>query len=171
MLRANGSSVLPPKFREISALCRYRAAAHTPRCPIPLPCNGRNPLEPTGPPRIRRRPLGPLLEGYFHNPLTKTRTFRLFSGHWQAVYSSLSLHLAEFEFIIEGNPALVNFFFFRGLQPSLSAVHPLAEHHRRRSAGRRGQNGRAHNGGGADGAVLLPVGDHGHGQQLEGGDV
>ena len=45
-LRANITSVLPPKFIEsFYALCRYGNPSSV---PIPLPCNVGNTLEPTG---------------------------------------------------------------------------------------------------------------------------
>ena len=96
MLRANLSSVLPPVFRELSlhsagtGLIRLHLpqAGHIPFCPIPLPCNAGKTLKPTW--RIRR--LGPLLEGYFHNPFTKICTVHLLSLHRVTMYSSLSLH-------------------------------------------------------------------------------
>ena len=87
MLRANVSSVLPPKFREnLSALCRHGY----PLTPIPLPCNAGSRWSLLS--AVSSALFSPLLEGYFHNSLTKIRTLHLLSLHRQTVYSSLSLH-------------------------------------------------------------------------------
>lgn len=83
MLRANDTSVLPPKFRENLCTLPVRDL-----CPIPLPCNAGNVEAYLHPPDA----FSPLLEGYFHNPFTKTSTCRLLSGHLRIMYSSLSLH-------------------------------------------------------------------------------
>lgn len=50
-------------------------------------------------------------------------------------------------------------------------IHHHTENHRRPGACRRGQNGRAGDGGGVHAAVLAAVGDHRDGDQLEGGDI
>ena len=83
MLRANDTSVLPPKFRENLCTLPVRDL-----CPIPLPCNAGNVEAYLHPPDA----FSPLLEGYFHNPFMKTSTCRLLSGHLRIMYSSLSLH-------------------------------------------------------------------------------
>ena len=84
MLRANDTSVLPPKFRENLCTLPVRDL-----CPIPLPCNAGNVGSYLQPISV----FSPLLKGYFHNPFTKTCTRRLLSGHLKIMYSSLSLHL------------------------------------------------------------------------------
>ena len=84
MLRANDTSVLPPKFRENLCTLPVRDL-----CPIPLPCNAGNVEAYLHPPDA----FSPLLKGYFHNLFTKTFTCRLLSGHLKIMYSSLSLHL------------------------------------------------------------------------------
>ena len=84
MLRANDTSVLPPKFRENLCTLPVRDL-----CPIPLPCNAGNVGAYLQPICV----FSPLLEGYFHNPFTKIYTCHLLSLLPKIMYSSLSLHL------------------------------------------------------------------------------
>jgi len=88
MLRANLTSVVPPNFRK-NSFCTSPIQV----LPISSPCNAGTRRSLLG---IRNLPLGPLLEGYFHNTVMKISTCHLLSGHRNIVYSSLSLHLLCF---------------------------------------------------------------------------
>ena len=79
MPRANLSSVLPPEFRDKSLLL-----AGTGIFPITW--------EYVGAYWYSSGTFSPLLEGYFHNPVTKIYTCHLLSVHLKIMYSSLSLH-------------------------------------------------------------------------------
>ena len=83
MLRANDTSVLPPKFRENLCTLPVRDL-----CPIPLPCNAGNVGAYLQPIYV----FSPLLEGYFQDPVTEILTIHLLSLLPKTMYSSLSLH-------------------------------------------------------------------------------
>lgn len=95
MLRANQSSVLPPEFREISLLLagtgfslpqRFQCAVSVIRYRFPVT------WENVGAYWYSSGTFSPLLEGYFHNLVTKIYTCHLLSVHPKIMYSSLSLH-------------------------------------------------------------------------------
>ena len=95
MLRANPSSVLPPEFRDKSLLLagtgiplshRFRCAVSVFRYRFPIT------WEYVGAYWYSSGTFSPLLEGYFHNPVTKIYTCHLLSVHLEIMYSSLSLH-------------------------------------------------------------------------------
>ena len=114
MLRANVSSVLPPKFREnFSALCRYGHLWHRYRFPVTWDHVGVYLTHMVSLPSL---PFSPLLEGYFHNSVTEICTGHLLSSHQKTVYSSSSLHLfygvkLKFKFIIVCIINIVNHVF------------------------------------------------------------